>query len=81
MTVTDWSVDESGKVTYTLNGGATGDTVTLPVTITSENYADTTVKVVISLTEKYNQAPLTLSNAEMTYGGTLTLSAAGGSGA
>lgn len=80
VTVTDWSVDESGKVTYTLNGGATGDTVTLPVTITSENYADTTVKVVISLTEKYNQAPLTLSNAEMTYGGTLTLSAAGGSG-
>ena len=80
VTVTDWSVDESGKVTYTLRGGAVGDTVTLPVTITSENYADTTVKVVISLTEKNSQAPLTLSNAKMTYGDTLTLSAAGGSG-
>lgn len=80
VTVTDWSVDENGKVTYTLSGGAAGDTVTLPVVISSVNYQDATVNVAITLTEKYNQAALTLSNAEMTYGGTLTLSAAGGSG-
>lgn len=80
VTVTDWSVDESGKVTYTLSGGAVGDTVTLPVVISSVNYQDATVNVAIALTEKNSQAALTLSNAEMTYGGTLTLSAAGGSG-
>ena len=80
VTVTDWSVDGSGKVTYTLSGGAAGDTVTLPVVISSVNYQDATVKVAITLTEKHTQAALTLSNAEMTYGGTLTLSAAGGSG-
>lgn len=80
VTVSDWSVDASGKVTYTLENGAAGDTVTLPVVISSDNYEDATVNVAITLTEKNNQAPLTLSNAEMTYGGTLTLSAAGGSG-
>lgn len=80
VTVSDWSVDESGKVTYTLENGVAGATVTLPVVISSVNYQDATVNVVITLTEKNNQAPLTLSNAEMTYGGNLTLSAAGGSG-
>ena len=80
VTVTGWSVDGSGKVTYTLSGGAAGNTVTLPVVISSVNYQDATVNVAITLTEKHTQAALTLSNAEMTYGGTLTLSAAGGSG-
>lgn len=80
VTVTGWNVDASGNVTYTLENGAAGDTVTLPVVISSDNYEDATVNVAITLTEKNNQAALTLSNAEMTYGGTLTLSAAGGSG-
>ena len=80
VTVTGWNVDASGNVTYTLENGAAGDTVTLPVVISSDNYQDATVSVAITLTAKNNQAPLTLSNAEMTYGGTLTLSAAGGSG-
>ena len=49
VTVTNWDVDSTGKVTYTLSGGAAGDTVTLPVTIKSTNYADSTVNVVITL--------------------------------
>ena len=49
VTVTNWDVDSTGKVTYTLSGGAAGDTVTLPVTIKSTNYADSTVNVVIKL--------------------------------
>ena len=50
--VDSWSVDATtGKVTYTLSGGAAGDTVTLPVIIKSTNYADATVKVVITLTK------------------------------
>ena len=52
VTVTNWAVDSTGKATYTLSGGAAGDTVTLPVTIKSTNYADATVNVVITLTAK-----------------------------
>ena len=52
VAVTSWAVDATGKVTYTLSGGAAGDTVTLPVTIKSTNYADATVNVVITLTAK-----------------------------
>ena len=60
--VSSWSVDSTtGKVTYTLsddaaNGTVSDDavvaTVTLPVVISSTNYADSTVNVVITLTEK-----------------------------
>lgn len=49
VTVTSWAVDATGKVTYTLSGGAAGNTVTLPVTIGSDNYADATVNVVITI--------------------------------
>ena len=50
VTVTNWDVDATtGKVTYKLSNGAVDDTVTLPVTIKSTNYADSTVKVVITL--------------------------------
>lgn len=52
VTVTSWAVDSTGKVTYKLSGGAADDTVTLPVTIKSTNYADATVNVVITLTAK-----------------------------
>ena len=52
VAVTDWDVDSTGKVTFTLSGGAVNDTVTLPIKITSTNYADSTVNVVITLTEK-----------------------------
>ena len=52
VTIDSWAVDTTGKVTYTLSGGKAGDTVTLPVTITSDNYADATVKVVITFAAK-----------------------------
>ena len=52
VTVTSWAVDSTGKVTYTLTGGAADNTVTLPVIIKSTNYADATVNVVITLTAK-----------------------------
>lgn len=81
VTVTGWNVDSTGKVTYTLSGGAAGDTVTLPVTITSTNYADATVKVVITLTAKDDQAALTLTGGTtVVYGQTLQLGTTGGSG-
>ena len=81
VTVTSWDVDSTGKVTYTLSGGVTGDTVTLPVIIKSTNYADATVKVVITLTAKDDQAALTLTGGTtVVYGQTLQLGTSGGSG-
>ena len=52
VTVSDFAVDANGNVTATLSGGAAGDIVTLPVTIGSTNYANSTVNVVITLTAK-----------------------------
>ena len=52
-----WDLDTTGtaKVTFQLTkteGTAAGQTATLPVKITSANYAEATVKVVITLTDK-----------------------------
>ena len=81
VTVTDWNVDPTGKVTYTLSSGAAGNTVTLPVTIGSDNYADATVNVVITLTAKDDQAALTLTGGTtVVYGQTLQLGTSGGTG-
>lgn len=81
VTIDSWAVDATGKVTYTLSGGAAGDTVTLPVTIKSTNYADATVKVVITLTAKDDQAALTLTGGTtVVYGQTLQLGTSGGNG-
>ncbi|MBQ6348512.1 MAG: hypothetical protein IJI71_13310, partial [Clostridia bacterium] len=52
VTVSDFAVSSDGAVTAKLSGGATGDTVTLPVTIGSTNYADSTVNVAVTLTDK-----------------------------
>ena len=56
VTVSDFVVDTKGRVSAALSGGAAGDTVTLPVTIGSTNYADSTVNVVITLTETIKKA-------------------------
>ena len=80
VTVTSWAVDSTGKVTYKLSGGAADDTVTLPVTIGSTNYADATVNVVITLAAKDNQTALTLTGGTtVVYGQTLQLGTTGGS--
>lgn len=81
VTIDNWNVDATGKVTYTLSGGVAGDTVTLPVTIGSDNYADAIVNVVITLTDKDDQAALTLTGGTtVVYGQTLQLGTSGGSG-
>lgn len=82
VTITDWNIDtDTGKVTYTLEGGAAGDTVTLPVTVTSANYETTTVNVKITLTDKETQAALAVTGGTtVEYGQTLQLGINGGSG-
>ena len=68
--VSNFTVDASSRVSATLSGGKAGDTVTLPVTIGSANYEDSTVNVVITLTEK-DDAGVTVSGVPaqpVTYG-------------
>lgn len=80
--IENFFVDANGVVKYTLTGtGVAGNTVTLPVTISSTNYEDTTVNIVITLTEKDDQAPPTITgNTTLVYGQKLTLGTTGGSG-
>ena len=68
VTVSSWAVDTNGKVTYTLSSGAAGDTVTLPVTISSTNYGDATVNVKITLTDKETPTA-NANNITVTYTG------------
>lgn len=82
VTITDWNIDaDTGKVTYTLSDGAIGDTVVLPVTVASDNYETSTVHVKITLTDKEEQAALTVTGGTtVAYGQTLQLGTTGGSG-
>ena len=68
VTVSSWAVDTNGKVTYTLSSGAAGDTVTLPVTISSTNYGEATVNVKITLTDKETPTA-NANNITVTYTG------------
>jgi|GEM_PF-3045294 len=65
--ISAWSVDD-GTLSYTLAGGAIDDVITLPVIVTTPNYKDATVDVVITLTDKV--APtLTVRDIVKTYDG------------
>ena len=81
VTVVSWDVDSTGKVAYTLSGGKAGDSVTLPVTISSANYEDAVVKVVITLIARDDQAELRITGGTtVVYGQKLALGTSGGSG-
>ncbi|MGO5023636.1 S-layer homology domain-containing protein [Lawsonibacter sp. LCP25S3_G6] len=51
VSITDWDVDNTGKVTYTLSSSMPSR-ATLRVVISSDNYENATVEVNIELTEK-----------------------------
>ena len=78
--VDNWSVDSTtGKVSYKLSNGAADDTVTLPVTITSENYENSTVNVKITLTKPSysgggSYTPSYTVSVDKTENGTITVS-------
>ena len=55
-------------VKFTITGGANGEVITLPVTIGSDNYADSTVNVVITLTDKDTPA-VSANDITVTYDG------------
>ena len=76
------AVDANGVVTYTLTGaGKAGDSVTLPVTISSARYEDAAVNVVITMLPRDEQAALRVTGGTtVVYGETLQLGTSGGSG-
>ena len=76
------AVDANGVVTYTLTGaGKAGDSVTLPVTISSAKYENAVVNVVITMLPRDEQAALRVTGGTtVVYGETLQLGTSGGSG-
>ena len=72
---------DTGVLSYTLTAGAKDDTVKWTVTISSHNYADFTKDVTLTLTDKDDQAALTLTGGTtVVYGQTLQLGTTGGNG-
>ena len=72
---------ESGKLTYAISGGKAGDTVTITLKASCNNYEDFTITLTITLTEKDDQQALKLTGGTtVVYGQTLALNTSGGSG-
>ena len=72
---------ESGKLTYAISGGKAGDTITITLKASCNNYEDFTITLTITLTEKDDQQALKLTGGTtVVYGQTLQLGTSGGSG-
>lgn len=66
--VSEWSVSNTGAVSASVYTVA-GDTITLPVTISSTNYEDSTVNVVITLIDLANPVYTAPTANTLTYNG------------
>ena len=76
----DFAADGS-LLTYAISGGKAGDKITLTLKASCDNYEDFTITLNVTLTEKDDQKPLTITGAgSVVYGQTLTLTTTGGSG-
>ena len=80
LTKQDFAADGS-LMTYAISGGKAGDKITLTLKASCDNYDDFTITLNITLTEKDDQKPLTITGADsVVYGQTLALTTTGGSG-
>ena len=80
LTRRDLAADGS-LLTYAISGGKAGDEITLTLKAFCDNYEDYTITLTITLTEKDDQKPLTITgNTSVIYGEKLTLTTSGGSG-
>ena len=76
----DFAADGS-LLTYAISGGKAGDKITITLKASCDNYKDFTITLNVTLTEKDDQKPLTITGAgSVVYGQTLTLTTTGGSG-
>lgn len=75
----DFAAD-GNLLTYAISGGKAGDKITLILKASCDNYEDFTITLNVTLTEKDDQKPLTITGAgSVVYGQTLTLTTTGGS--
>ena len=80
LTKQDFTADGS-LLTYAVSGGKAGDKITLTLKASCDNYGDFTITLNITLTEKDDQKPLTITgNTSVIYGEKLTLTTSGGNG-
>ena len=80
FTKRDFAADGS-LLTYAISGGKAGDKITLTLKASCDNYKDFTITLNITLTEKDDQKPLTITgNTSVIYGEKLTLTTSGGNG-
>ena len=80
LTGHDFEADGS-LLTYAISGGKAGDKITLTLKASCDNYKDFAITLNITLTEKDDQKPLTITgNTSVIYGEKLTLTTTGGSG-
>ena len=76
----DFAADGS-LLTYAISGGKAGDKITITLKASCDTYEDFTITLNVTLTEKDDQKPLTITGAgSVVYGQTLTLTTTGGSG-
>ena len=76
----DFAAD-GNLLTYAISGGKAGDKITLILKASCDNYEDLTITLNVTLTEKDDQKPLTITgNTSVIYGEKLTLTTTGGSG-
>ena len=76
----DFAADGS-LLTYAISGGKAGDTVTITLKASCNNYENFTITLTIALTKKDDQKPLTITgDTSVIYGEKLTLTTTGGSG-
>ena len=76
----DFAADGS-LLTYAISGGKAGDKITITLKASCDNYEDFTITLNVTLTEKDDQKPLTITGVgSVVYGQTLTLTTTGGSG-
>ena len=76
----DFAAD-GNLLTYAISGGKAGDTVTITLKASCNNYEDFTITLTITLTEKDDQQALKLTGGPtVVYGQTLQLGTSGGSG-
>ena len=74
-------VADGNLLTYAISGGKAGDKITLILKASCDNYEDFTITLNVTLTEKDDQKPLTITgNTSVIYGEKLTLTTTGGSG-
>ena len=76
----DFAAD-GNLLTYAISGGKAGDKITIILKASCDNYEDFTITLNVTLTEKDDQKPLTITGAgSVVYGQTLQLGTSSGSG-